>query len=115
MSYPIIDLTLPVVTEEIENVLEEYPVHPYQVAFSIHELRQKLIAHILSHIPNRYVVEGTQESYLNSRVRYSSPLQEQLHIEMVIHCSILHILRENADWLSRNIPPAQVENQAVGY
>ncbi len=115
MSYPLINLTLPVVIEEIENVLEEYPVHPYQVAFSIHELRQKLIAHILSHIPNRYAVEGTHESYRNSKVHYSPPLQEQLHIEMVIHGSILHILRENADWLSRNIPPAQIENQALGY
>jgi hypothetical protein len=115
MSYSIINLTLPVVIEELENVLNEYPEHPYQVAFSIHELRQRLIAHILSHIPNRYAVEGIQESYRNSKVRYSSPLQERLHIETVIHGSILHILRENADWLSRNLPPAQIETQVVGY
>jgi hypothetical protein len=45
--------------------LDEYPEHPYQLAFSISELRQQLIAHILNHIPNRYAVEGIQKSYSN--------------------------------------------------
>ncbi|MEH2381725.1 MAG: hypothetical protein V7K27_23035 [Nostoc sp.] len=103
MSHTLINLTLPIVIQEIENVLDEYPEHPYQLAFSIHELRQKLIAHILSHVPNRYVVEGVQELSSTPKSRYSLPLQERIQIETVVHGSILHILRENADWLSRQI------------
>ncbi|MBN3926095.1 hypothetical protein [Nostoc sp. NMS4] len=103
MSHTLINLTLPIVIQEIENVLHEYPEHPYQFAFSIHELRQKLIAHILSHVPNRYVVEEVQESSSHSKVNYSSPLKERLHLETVVHGSILHVLRENADWLSHHI------------
>ncbi|MBR8833386.1 MAG: hypothetical protein DSM106950_04915 [Stigonema ocellatum SAG 48.90 = DSM 106950] len=103
MSHTLINLTLPMVIQEIENVLDEYPEHPYQLAFSIPELRQKLIAHILSHVPNCYVVEGVQELSSNPKNRYSSPVQEGKQIETLVHGSILHILRENADWLSPQI------------
>ncbi|MBG1260810.1 hypothetical protein [Nostoc commune] len=103
MSHTLINLTLLIVIQEIENVLDEYPEHPYQSAFSIHELRQKLIAHILSHVPNRYVVEGLQELSSTPKSPYSLPIQERIQIETVVHGSILHILRENADWLSRQI------------
>jgi hypothetical protein len=98
MSSELTNLTLPAVIQEIEDVLYEYPEHPYQSAFSIPELRQKLIAHILNNVPNRYAAEGVQAS---SSPRQPSPLQERLRLEMVVRGSILHILRENADWLSR--------------
>ncbi|MEH2163605.1 MAG: hypothetical protein V7K38_21845 [Nostoc sp.] len=104
MSHALINLTLPIVLQEIENVLGEYPEHPYQLAFSIHELRQKLIAHILSHAPNRYVVEEVQKSSSDPKLHNFSPFKERLYLEMVVHGSILHILRENADWVSRHIP-----------
>ncbi len=103
MSYGLVNLTLPAVLQEIEYVLEEYPEHPYQTAFSLPELRQKLVAHVLSNVPNRYGVEGAHEPG-KSKVLCSSPLQERLRTEMVIRASILHILRENADWL-RNLSP----------
>jgi hypothetical protein len=101
MSHKLINLTLPIVIEEIENVLDEYPEHPYQLAFSIDELRQKLIAHILSHVPNRYVVQEVEELSSNPKSCYSFSVQERIRIETVVHGSILHILRENADWLNR--------------
>ena len=52
MSYELINLTLPVVLAEIENVLDDYPENPYQIAFSLPELRQRLVAHVLTHTPN---------------------------------------------------------------
>ncbi len=97
MSHNLINLTLPTVIEEIENVLNEYPVHPHQSAFSIHELRQKLIAHILSQIPNRYIVEGEHESSKNPKALYPTAIKERMHMETVIHGSILHVLRENTE------------------
>ncbi len=103
MSHEIINLTLPITIQEIENVLEDYPEHPYQVAFAIHELRQKLIAHVLSHIPNRYTVEGTQLPPRN-RQSLDSSLEQRVRLETLIRGGILHILRENADWVGRHIP-----------
>jgi hypothetical protein len=103
MSHELINLTLPAVIQEIEDVLCEYPIHPYQSAFSLPEMHQKLIAHVLNHVPSRYAIEGSQ-ALEDSRVHYSSPLQKRLRLEMVVRGSILHILRENADWLSRHLP-----------
>lgn len=48
MSKTIANLTLPVVVQEIAKVLGIYTDHPYQKAFSIPELRQKLIVYVLS-------------------------------------------------------------------
>jgi hypothetical protein len=84
----------------LSYALNEYPEHPYQSAFSIHELRQKLIAHILSQIPNRYAVQGIEELPKEPKALYSSPMGERVYMETVVHGSILHILRENADSLS---------------
>ncbi len=100
MSHELINLTLPSVIQEIEYALSEYPVHPHQSAFSIHELRQQLIAHILSQIPNRYAVEGLQESPKKPKALYPTPMKERMRLETVVHGSILHILRENAESLS---------------
>lgn len=104
MSHGLADLTLPVVMQEIEDVLEEYPEHPYQSAFAIPELRQKLIDHVFSHSPSRHVGEGKQEASSNSKAQRPSFLQERLRLEMLIRGSMLHLLRENAAWLSQRLP-----------
>jgi len=104
MSHGLVNLTLPVVIQEIENVLDEYPEYPYHSAFAMPELRQKLIAHILSQVPNSYVANVGQESSGHAQVRHTSSLRERLRLEVIIRGSILHILRENADWLSRHLP-----------
>jgi len=101
MPYELINLTLPIVIEETDNILQEYPTYPYQVSFSIHEMRQKLIAHILSEIPNYYTVEGTALPPKKSKALYRT-LEQRLYLEDVIRESILHILQENTDWLSHN-------------
>lgn len=107
MAYELVNLTLPIVIQEIDNVLNDYPEYPYQVAFSMPELRQRLIAQVLSQIPNYYEVKGVPEASNPSKVRHFSLLQEKLRLETVIRGSILHILRENAGWLSRNLSPVQ--------
>ncbi|MGA7938029.1 MAG: hypothetical protein WCA35_31055 [Kovacikia sp.] len=100
------NLTLTGVNQTIEDVLDEYPVHPYQSAFSMPELRQKLIAHILSQIPYRPAVEGVEESSSAAQVTHYARLQARLRMEMLVRGSILHILRENAAWLSRHLSKA---------
>ncbi len=100
MGYKIANLTLPLVMEEVEEVLQEYPRYPYQAAFSIHKLRQLLIAEVLSQIPNEYtVIEETEELSIEPKT-LPSPLQKRLHREMVIRQSILDVLQKNAEWHS---------------
>jgi hypothetical protein len=97
MSHQIINLTLPVVLKEIENILDDYPEYPYRVAFSVEEFRQKLLAHVLSNIPNRYtVIDDSQEAPKDAKPLHR-PISERLRIENMIRGGILHILRENAD------------------
>ena len=100
MDYKIANLTLPLVIEEVEEVLQDYPHYPYQVAFSIHKLRQLLIADVLSQIPNEYtVIEATEELSIKHQ-NFHTPLQKRLHREMIIRQSILDIIRKNAEWYS---------------
>jgi hypothetical protein len=100
MTHELINLTLPLVLREIGDVLDEYPEHPYQSAFSIHEFRQKLIAYVLSQVPNQYAIDGEPAPARRSSSQHSSPLAERLYMETVIRGGILHILRENADRLT---------------
>ncbi len=91
------------VLQEIENVLEDYPEHPYQAAFSIDELREQLVAHVLHHIPYRYSILGkAQELATDPKEPYRSK-SERMCLDVLIRGSILHLLRENADWISRHI------------
>jgi ribosomal protein S18 acetylase RimI-like enzyme len=100
MSFELINLTLPLVIQEIEDVLDEYPEHPYQSAFSIHEFRQKLIAYVLSQVPNQYAISGEQAPARKPSPRHSSLVAERMYLETIVRGGILHILRENADQLT---------------
>lgn len=91
------------VFKEIEYVLEDYPVHPYQNAFSIAELRQQLVNHVLRHLPKRYAVMGdAQQPSADAQLPYRLK-QERIRLDALIRGSILHLLRENADWVSRRL------------
>jgi hypothetical protein len=100
MSKGLINLTLPGINQVIEDVLDEYPTHPYQSAFSLPELRQKLITHILSQVTHHNIFGDAQESFSAAQVAHHSRLQARLQMEMLVRGSILHILRKNATWLS---------------
>ena len=99
MSYQLINLTLPVVVAQIETVLADYPQSPYQIAFSLPEMRQRLVAYVLSYIPNRYTVQGEDIKLKESKFLRPWPTQELLQIENLIHGGILHLLQENAEWV----------------
>ena len=88
---------MPVVVAEIENVLADYPQSPYQIAFSLPEMRQRLLAHDLTHIPNRYVVQGEKLTLKEPEFLHPSLIQERVQMDNLIHGGILHLLRQNAD------------------
>jgi hypothetical protein len=103
MSQALINQTLTGINQTIEDVLDEYPAHPYQAAFSIPELRQQLITHILNQAPDRQVAAEAPTGAHLSQARDCSRIQARLRMEMFVRGSILHILRENADWLNRHL------------
>ncbi|MGB3207364.1 MAG: hypothetical protein WBB28_20450 [Crinalium sp.] len=103
MAYEIINLTLPLVMQEIEDTLKEYAEFPYQVAFSLPKMRQKLVAHVLSQIPNKFsIVEDFGEAPIEYNSLYT-PLQERLHTEEIIRQSIIDIVKENFEWIIYHI------------
>ena len=104
MSKKIINLTLPLVNEEIEDILETYPKSPYRQAFSPSNLRQDLIAYVLSRIPNMYaVIEETHGPSIDkAQVCWSE--EERLYIDSLIHLGIQHVLHRSYDQVNRYIP-----------
>lgn len=113
MSHELINLTLPFVTAKVENVLEDYPEYPYQIAFALPELRQMLLAHVLTHTPNRDTVAGDKLTPKDPKFPYPSSVQERVRMENLIHGSILHILRENAEWVGCQITKIESSDWAL--
>jgi hypothetical protein len=104
MSQQINTPLLQFVLRKIECILEEYPQHPYQVAFSMQELRKKLIAQVLHNLPNRYRVIKETNAPDSTLKSINHSLEDRMHLETLIRGSIYHVLRENADWISRHLP-----------
>lgn len=103
MPQKIINLTLQVVIQEIENVFDDYFHHPARQAFAIPELRQKLIAYVLNRIRSRYIVIEDEQDVAISH-KFPCSQEQRLHIEAVIKSGIQHILQENSDWVSHHTP-----------
>ncbi|WP_265275324.1 hypothetical protein [Nostoc sp. KVJ3] len=114
----VVNLTQKSVVEEIESVLDAYPYHPYQKAFAIPDLRQELIAFVLTRIPSFYsaISDGhisLEDVEQGSLAYYKLPrksLEQQLHLQNLIHQGICLIVQEKSDWINHNvcetIPPA---------
>ena len=92
MQKNLVNITLAVVTEEVEIILESYPKYPYQEAFSPSGLRQDLIAYVLSRVPNRYSAIDPGESVLSQTVEVHCSSEQLLHIENLIHTGIRDVL-----------------------
>lgn len=102
MTKRIINLTLSAVVEEIEDVLETYPYHPYRQFFSIPDLRQELIAYVLSRVSNRYVaVDEEQQASFKSLHLLT---EETLCIKILIHKGIEKILHKKEEQMTYRIP-----------
>ncbi|AFY47501.1 hypothetical protein Nos7524_1628 [Nostoc sp. PCC 7524] len=107
----VVNLTQQSVLGEIENVLDTYPYHPYQQAFAISDLRQELIAFVLNRIPCFYSAVSEEQLLLQNCDRESqlnqklprSPLEQQLHLQRLIHQGIDSIFQAKSDWISHHL------------
>ena len=100
MAQKIINLTLPVVIQEIEDIFDGCFYHPYQQAFAIPELRQKLIAYVLSRVRNRYAFIEEEQATISNNI---CSQEQRLHIEAVIQSGIHQVFQENADLVNHHI------------
>ncbi|QSJ17413.1 hypothetical protein JYQ62_00540 [Nostoc sp. UHCC 0702] len=100
----VVNLTQQTVLGEIESVLDTYSYHPYQQAFAIPDLRQELIAFVLNRIPCFYsVVSDLEKECLLNYKLPRSPLEQQLHVQSLIHQGIYSIFQDKSDWISHHL------------
>ncbi len=90
MSKTNVNLTISVIEAEAESLLRSYPDYPYQRAFAMPKLRQKLVAYVLIRVPNFYAVSEEQE-FSTEEPLYCPPEQRQ-QVETLIHCGIQRLL-----------------------
>ncbi len=94
MAMKLVNLTLLKVNEELESFLVSYPDIVDQKILKDPDFRPKIIAYVLSRIPNRYVaIESENEaSFLSQFPIYST--QEQLDMEKRIYQGIYSLSKK---------------------
>ncbi|MFN5515792.1 MAG: diguanylate cyclase domain-containing protein [Cyanobacteriota bacterium] len=93
--YKLVNLTMDLVEQEIDSYLANIASDSlYQMAISVPYFRKKLIAKVLSQIPNRYAV--LKEDYIQSQKKnlVTYILEEQLLIEEKIHRATPDLIHE---------------------
>jgi hypothetical protein len=104
MTKTIVNLLISVVASEVEEILDTYDDHPYQQAFAIPEMRQELIAFVLSHLPSSYtVIDESLDSHPYTSITQVSE-SERHAIRHQIHEGIQHILNQYGGTISHHIP-----------
>jgi hypothetical protein len=88
MSKVLMNLTMPIIIEEIDIVLESAPYYSQHQIFSIPDLRQKLVSYTLNHVRSRYRhIDQDEQTVADLRSNPSS-LEEHLQIEAVVRQGI---------------------------
>ncbi|AFZ31816.1 hypothetical protein Glo7428_3332 [Gloeocapsa sp. PCC 7428] len=104
MTKTIVNLTLPILVEEIEFALNQYPHHPYQQAFANPDLRQELIAYVLSRVFSLYVVvDEEKQQRIDFKNMYYKPEQKKER-EAYIHEGIHYLIEKYAEYVYHHIP-----------
>ncbi len=95
----------PVVSEILDQVLEDYPSYPYRKALTNQDLRRTLIEHVLSQIPNWHPSKEEEDkpSLINSE-RVSISQENELHIRNIIRQEIAYLIQQRAECVSRSKP-----------
>ncbi|MBD2690563.1 hypothetical protein [Anabaena catenula] len=106
-----VKLTHKSVIGEIESVLDTYPYQPYQQVFAIPDLRQELISFVINRLPGFYsetsdsqttLADDKKDSCLNYKLS-RNPLEQQLHLQNLIHQGIFSIIQEKGDSISHQL------------
>jgi hypothetical protein len=102
MTKTIVNLWTSVIAGEVEDVLSTYDNHPYQQAFSIPDLRQELIAYVLSHTPGNYTVLEADGGSNDCKLQLS--LEEKQLVRAWIHQGIHKLSDRYSETITNHIP-----------
>ena len=104
MTQTIVNLTLPIVTAKIDDILAAYPLYEYRQVFAVPELRQRLTTYVLARLPVVYVtMDSSTACDLESPGQcYSSDQHDQ--INRLIHQGIEALLGRPELWQERSMP-----------
>ncbi|QZZ22154.1 late competence development ComFB family protein [Leptothermofonsia sichuanensis E412] len=100
----IVNLTVPTVLAEIEQILTTYPHHPHQQIFSSPDVRQELIAYVLTRIHSVYVAVDRGEAITDKVETLPPSTETRAHLESFIHQGIHEILQKHQDATEHQIP-----------
>lgn len=82
MAEKIVNLTFPIVCQEVEKILSSSPYNLYRSASEDSQLSLELVAYVLSRISNLYVVTDEQSP---AKMELRASRTEMLKIESLIH------------------------------
>jgi hypothetical protein len=91
------------VNAKVEDILQTYPEYPYRDVFANPRLRDRLVAYVLSYIPNRHVMTENPQKWAAQYNCLFSP-EEQAYIEKLIRRGIPYLLRTHEHWIERYAP-----------
>ncbi len=115
MKETVANLAIPVVEQEVAKVLETYPDHPHQKAFANPELRQQLIAYVLTQIDCKFTAAPAGQPPQATYEALFPSTEEQSHLENSIHQGIEHLVQEKGDWIDQHIPSPQGSQDTVSH
>ena len=104
MTKTLVNLTLPTVVGEIEQIVETYPHHPYQQAFANPDIRQELVAFVLTQIHNVYVAVEDREPVSANSETTPALTESETHLKSFIHEGIQQVLQAHPELVSHAIP-----------
>ena len=91
MSKKLVNLTLPLVEQELDSLLEVYPHILHQAELSNPDLRQELLAYVLNRINNVYAAKEDC-SLDESNISFCFTPEQQMQIETLIFQGINYVL-----------------------
>ncbi|MGA7936771.1 MAG: hypothetical protein WCA35_24660 [Kovacikia sp.] len=107
MTRTIVNLLTSVIAREAEEVLSTYSNHPYQQAFSIPDIRQELIAYVLSRAPGSYaVLDENNQLQLEDFPALQPSFSDKQAIRAWIHQGIHQIFDRYSESITKHIPEA---------
>ncbi|MBD3883688.1 hypothetical protein IFO70_18135 [Phormidium tenue FACHB-886] len=100
MPKSIANLTMLVVCAEIEQITDTHYHYPYPYIFAHSDLRQELIAYVLTRVRNVHItVEQEKEADINAETT-PCPTEIKLQIEDLIHQGVHYVLQKYGNSLS---------------
>lgn len=109
MTQAIVNLAQPIVREKVDQILQTYPLHPYQQAFAASDLRQKLVAYVLSRMPSLYVTFAEDPGCALTAPANCYSREQHGEIDQLIRQGIEHLLSQPAGWLRSTAEAAEPE------